>query len=87
MRQDMKSLEETLRTTAPEERLVDEGLHEMVHDVQSCLHVIGLGTELLQGARNDDVRFEQVCQSIDFQRREAVRLLSTYLRSTLGKDR
>lgn len=58
----------------PEQRS-DEQLRQLAHDVRHCLHVIGLGTEMLKGARDDERRFAELCESIDRERQEARRLV------------
>jgi hypothetical protein len=85
MRQDSKLIETALQATADERVAIDDRLHQLVHDVQGCLHLIGLGTELLKGARNDEASFTEIADKIDHQRREAARLLTEYLRSPHDK--
>lgn len=68
--------------SAPGNAAMDEDLHAFVHDVQGCLQVIGLGTELLKGVRDDDAKFAEICARIELERHEAVRLLTEYLRAT-----
>lgn len=81
MKQDSRRIERALQMTAPERVAIDEGLHRLVHDVQGCLHVIGLGTELLKGARDDEASFTEISDRIEHERCEAVRLLNEYMRS------
>lgn len=82
MRADSKQIARALEVTEAESIAIDEGLFKLVHDVQGCLHIIGLGTELLKGARDDDAVFREVTDRIDRERGEAMRLLHQYLRST-----
>lgn len=57
---------------APQE---DERLRQLAHDLQHCLYVIGLGTELLKAAREDESRFAELYESIDQERKAANELV------------
>lgn len=57
----------------------DEHLRQLVHDVQHCLHVIGIATHILKSVRDDAERFAEVCDSIDKERREAMDLVKEFL--------
>jgi len=82
MKLNAKLVEQALGMTASEPVEIDQGLHQMVHDVQNCLHVIGMGAERLRDVRDDDAKFAEAFEGIDRGRREAVRLLRDYLQST-----
>lgn len=60
----------------------DEHLHQLVHDVKHCLHVVGMGTEILKGVRDDDRKFAEICAAMDKEQREAMRLLANLLSAT-----
>lgn len=81
MRPESKFIEKALEMTTPARVAIDDNLHQLVHDVQGCLHLIGLGTELLKAARDDEASFTEITDRIDQERREAGRLLREYLRS------
>lgn len=59
-----------------EEPQADRQLGQLVHDLRHCLHVIGLGSELLPNVRHDDRRFEEVCGWIENERIKAGQLLN-----------
>lgn len=61
---------------AGQEEPQDLHLGQLVHDLRHCLHVIGLGSELLPSVRNDDLRFGEVCGWIDQERKRAGELLN-----------
>jgi hypothetical protein len=82
MKHDSKLIERAIALAPPEQVALNEGLQQVVHDVQNCLHVIGLGTEILKEVRGDDSRFAEVCEGIDRERREAMRRLREYLLSS-----
>ncbi len=86
MRQDSKLIHKALQMTVDDSVAVDEGLLQLVHDVQGCLHLIGLGMEMLKGARDDETGFIDTAETIDQQRREAGRLLAEYLRAARAKE-
>ncbi|MDN5871884.1 MAG: hypothetical protein L0H73_14330 [Nitrococcus sp.] len=58
-----------------ETRQHDEQLHQLAHDVRQCLHVIGIGAEMLKSARNDEARFAELCEAIDQERKTAQQLV------------
>ena len=58
----------------PEKPLADEQLRQLCHDLRECLHMIGMGMELLQNAREDAERFAQTCEAIDKERKAAQKL-------------
>lgn len=82
MNKESKLIEQAIKLAVPERVEIDEDLHQLVHDLQGCLQVIGLGTALLEDVRDDDAKFSKVCSQIDRERREAVRILDEFLRST-----
>jgi hypothetical protein len=53
-------------------------LRQLLHDIQHCLHVIGMVTELLRGVRDDADKFAGVCGSIDKERRGAGRRITAF---------
>ncbi len=57
-----------------------EQLHQFVHDVKHCLHVIGMGTEILKGVRDDDARFAEICAAMEAERGKALQLLNDFLK-------
>lgn len=57
----------------------DQRLRQVAHDVQHCLYVIGLGTELLATVREDEHRFAELCEAIDKERRAAKELVGELL--------
>ncbi len=71
-----------LPMTVDGEQQHDEQLHQLVHDVRHCLNVVSMGTEILKDVREDDVRFAEVCESMEKERRKAAKLLSDYLSET-----
>lgn len=58
-----------------EKPLADEQLRQLSHDLRECLHMIGMGVELLQKARQDAERFAQTCEAIDKERKAAQKLV------------
>ncbi len=60
----------------------DEHLHQLVHDVKHCLHVVGMGTQILKDVRDDDGKFAEICAAMDKEQREAMRLLDDLLKAT-----
>lgn len=66
--------------TVPNERL-QTPLDTLAHDLQNCLHVVGIGLGLLQDARGDDARFAEVSASMAKSNEQASRLLSDYVRA------
>lgn len=56
-----------------------EHLRQLVHDVQHCLHVIGMATEVLKEVGEDSNKFAEVCACIDKERHAAVKLVSEFL--------
>ena len=58
-----------------EKQLGDEQLRQLSHDLQECLHVIGMGTQMLQNVREDVDRFTQICEAIDKERKTAQKLV------------
>lgn len=82
MKQDAKLIQKAFEISPLEPIGIESGLHKLVHDVQNCLHVIGIGLEILGGVRDDDAKFAEISAGIDHERREAVRLLREYLLST-----
>ena len=62
----------------------NETLHQLHHDVQGCLSVISMGTEMLKGLRADERRFAEVCESIEQERRIATELINKFLATTCG---
>lgn len=57
----------------------DQHLRQLVHDVRNCLQVVGMGTEVLKTAREDDRKFTTICESIDKERRTALKLMDEFL--------
>lgn len=53
----------------------DEQLRQLAHDVRHCLHVIGLGAEMLKNVRDNERLFAEICASIDQERRTAWKLI------------
>lgn len=65
--------------TVPNERLTP--LDTLAHDIQNCLHIIGIGLEILQDARGDDARFAETSASMAKSNEHAFQLLSDYVRA------
>lgn len=59
----------------PEKQRHDEQLRQLGHDVRHCLHVIGMGMEILKTVREDDDRFVEICELIDKERKTAMKLV------------
>jgi signal transduction histidine kinase len=53
----------------------EEHLRQLDHDLRHSLHVIALGLELLKETRQDPERLEEICQSLDVERRQAEKLI------------
>lgn len=53
----------------------DDRVRQLVHDLQHCLHVIGMGMELLRDARGDEAQFAEICETIDHERTQAAELI------------
>lgn len=65
----------------------DEQLRQLAHDVRHCLYVIGMGTEILRTAREDDDRFAEVCELIDEERKTAMKLVGKLIDAAFaGRD-
>ena len=60
---------------AHETRHHDERLRQLAHDIRHCLHVIGMGMELLKTVRENDRQFAEICESINQERRTARKLV------------
>ncbi|WP_412069259.1 hypothetical protein [Rubrivirga sp. IMCC43871] len=60
----------------------DEQLYKIAHDTQHCLHVIGMGLEILKGARDDDDTFDQICEAMGKEQRKAAKLIDAFLDAT-----
>ena len=58
----------------------EEKLHQLHHDVGHCLYVISMATEILKNVRGDDRKFNEVCETIENERRRAVDLLGEILK-------
>lgn len=71
--------------TVQDEPRHDERLHQLVHDVQNCLHVIGMGMELQKDARGDDARYAELGEAMSKQHKKAVRLLDDYIRAAYDR--
>lgn len=67
-----------LHMMAHSEQQHDEQLLQFVHDIKQYLHVVGMGTEILKGVRENGVRFAEVCESMDQERRKALQLLDDF---------
>ncbi|HET6568655.1 MAG TPA: hypothetical protein VFG50_11875 [Rhodothermales bacterium] len=59
----------------------DKHLHQLAHDVRNSLQVVGMGSEVLKTARGDDVKFAQVCEWIEAERKTALRLVDELLKA------
>ncbi len=57
----------------------DEALHQFAHDLQNCLHVVGMGLEILKDVRNDDARFAEISDWVRIEHRKGVELLEAYV--------
>lgn len=71
-----------LDMTDPAGHQHDEALHQFVHDVKHCLHLAGMGMEILKGVRDNEARFEEICDMMDKQHKESLRLLDDFLGAT-----
>lgn len=57
----------------------DEKFHNLHNDVGHCLHVISMATEILKNVRDNDQRFNEVCETIEKERRTALTLVDEFL--------
>ncbi len=73
--------------TDPDQQPHDEHLHQFVHDINQCLYIIGMATEVLKGVQDDKSQMAEVCELIDKERRTAVELLAEFLRGPPPADR
>ncbi|MDN5872133.1 MAG: hypothetical protein L0H73_15625 [Nitrococcus sp.] len=62
----------------------DEQLHRLAHDVRQCLHVIGMGAEMLASARADESRFAELCEAIEQERKTAQRLVKELIEAAFA---
>lgn len=53
----------------------EDKVRQFAHGLRQCLHVIGMGVAILPRAR-DDEKFDDICSSMDRERREAARLIA-----------
>lgn len=58
----------------------DEKLHLLHHDIKNCLHVISIGMEALNTVRDNESEYAELKNSIEKERREAVRLTDEMLK-------
>ena len=63
-------------TMTGDSQVEDDRLDALIHDLRHCLHVIGMALELLKREHLDAVRFEELCNSIDAEREQAIRLIT-----------
>lgn len=69
------------------EQKAQHHLRQLAHDIQHCLHVIGMATEVLKGLREDAEKFAEVCDSIDKERCEAAELVGELVRAANHGER
>ncbi len=60
----------------------DEHLHQLFHDINNCLSVVSMGTEILKGVREDDRKFAAISASMEKEQQEAIRLLRDLMSAT-----
>lgn len=53
----------------------EDQLRELNHDLQTSLHAIGMGLELLKEVRLDEAQFAKITESIDKERKNATNLV------------
>lgn len=68
---------------AHDEQQHDEKLHQFVHDIKHCLHVVGMVTEILKQVREDDAKFAEFCELMGREHKKAIKVLNDYLNTTL----
>lgn len=66
------------RETQQSAPIGDERLSSLVHDLRHSLHVIRLGIELLQEARNEE-KIAELCRAMETEERQASQLLEDLL--------
>jgi signal transduction histidine kinase len=54
----------------------EDPLNLLAHDIRHCLHVIGMAVELLRKSPADDRSLREICESIENERDEALKLLN-----------
>jgi hypothetical protein len=59
-----------------EQQQPQERLRQLAHDVQHCLHVIGMAAEILKGVRGDTDKVTELSNSIDKERQKAASLVN-----------
>lgn len=64
----------------------NDDLHQLVHDIRHCLHVIGMGMTLLPEVRNDDQKFAELCGTIDHERQQAAKLVDQLFDAALRQS-
>ncbi len=65
--------------TDPEPGNRIEQLNQLAHDLNHCLHVIGLATEILKECRTNKTEFDRICTSLETERRQAAELVQQLL--------
>lgn len=70
----------------PGEKTVSQNdqVRQVVHDLFGYLHSIGINISVLKSVRDDELRFNQICDSIDAQRQKAHET-ANQLRALLGQ--
>jgi len=58
----------------------DKKLQQLHHDIQNCLSVISMGTDILADSRNDDDTFAKLYKIVRENRIEAAKLLDEFLK-------
>jgi light-regulated signal transduction histidine kinase (bacteriophytochrome) len=63
----------------------NEKLYKLHHDIQNCLNVIALGTDMLAHARNDEDTFAEFYDSVREHRRTASKLMDEFLKTACNE--
>lgn len=59
----------------------NEKFHQLHHDIQNCLNVISMGTDILADSRDDDATFAEFYDVVREERRAAVILVDEFLKT------
>ena len=60
-------------------------LRQLHHQLQNCLNVISLGTDVLADSRNDDATFTEFYETIRDERKSASKLLDEFLKTACAE--